>query len=409
MSDFDEKKAFGQYLASLEPQTGPFADQTPAFPQPVDGSVEETLDDSMPASRMPASLPRVPKAAAEPAPASVKDYIGKRVAEQEQALKAAQVEAGKKEGMAGIAEGLGQLTAGMAHADNFNPASFKYLHDKANRPVENVLTAQKSKTDAIQQAGLEQKAQRQSALDDPSSVQSTIARRLAAQSLKRYNEDPSIVEGMSASDLKEFLEKPLDQMENRASREAIMKLKSAMGGQKPSVGQQSLDRNYAKDYDAYTSKGRNNAATTIQRLEALAGEMEGDQGLFESGGGAIKANLPDWARSSDAIRRRDSARNFANATLKELFGGQLSDAEREAAAREFYNEKLDNKENAKIIRQKVLQLKDNMNSQDEKAAFFESNNQSLRGYKPMRKGPSTETKTVGGKTYVKVPGGWQEQ
>jgi hypothetical protein len=252
MSDFDEKDAMGQYLASLTP-SGPFQDQTPvipgSYPQAVDNSEDLSLDDSRSPSRVPASLPPAAAPTAPPGQPSVKDYIGQRVAEQQQALKEAQGQAKENEGKAAIAEGIGQMTAGLAHSNTFNPATFKSLHDKANRPVEDVLAQQKNKSDAIQQAALENKTQRTAALDDPNSMQSTVARRLAAQALSKYNEDPSIVDGMSAGDLKEFLEKPLDQMEARDSREAITKLKTQENALKrQELGQAKTAADQNKNY-----------------------------------------------------------------------------------------------------------------------------------------------------------------
>lgn len=197
-------------------------------------------------------------------------------------------------------------------------------------------------------------------------------------------------------------EKEKDRELTRETNAANMALKRPKG----TVGQEAADKEFGKHYDEYTSRGRNNAINAIAKLDALAKEMESDQGTFESGGGRIAAELPDWARSRDAIRRRDDTRNAANTTLKELFGGQLSDAERESAAKEYYNDALGNKENAAILRRKIGELKDNLNAQDAKASFYE-NNGTLVGYKGLTK-PAGDTKTVGGKTYRKVSGGWEQ-
>ena len=196
-------------------------------------------------------------------------------------------------------------------------------------------------------------------------------------------------------------------------RNRDLKIKERATQQKlegPNVAETAVDKDYAKLYNTWTDKGRNNAANAIKKLSALATEMESDTGMLQSGGGRFAAELPDWARSRDAIRRRDDTRNAANITLKELFGGQLSDAEREAAAKEYYNDALSNEENAKILRRKIRDLQDNFNSQEQKAKYFEKN-RSLRGYKssPVTNDEPAQTKVVGGKTYVKVPGGWKLQ
>jgi hypothetical protein len=159
----------------------------------------------------------------------------------------------------------------------------------------------------------------------------------------------------------------------------LVKNKS-QGNQGYSEGQKSVDKDYAKHYNTFTQKGAVNAKTSIDRLEALAAEMESDTGVFESGGGRFASTLPDALRSRDAVRRRDQAKNFANTTLKELFGGQLSDAEREAAAKEYYNDALSNSENAKIIRAKIEQLREGYNTEVAKAKYYEQNGGTLRGF-----------------------------
>ena len=150
-----------------------------------------------------------------------------------------------------------------------------------------------------------------------------------------------------------------------------------------SAAQKKVDADYAVRYNDFVSKGANNAANSIAKMERLAAEMEADTGFIEkAGGGRISSVLPDFLRARDSIRRRDEARNYANVTLKELFGGQLSDAEREAAAKEYYNDALDNKANAAILRQKIKELKDNYNIQMQQAAYFERFG-TLKGFKPI--------------------------
>lgn len=152
-----------------------------------------------------------------------------------------------------------------------------------------------------------------------------------------------------------------------------------------SEGEKAVDKDYAKKYTKYTATGRNNAINTIDKLEALAKEVAADTGFGESGGGRIASLLPDAMRSRTAVERRDDARNFANKTLKELFGGQLSDGEREAAAREYWNDSLDNESNAKRLMGKIKELRDNVASQDAQAEYYEKN-RTLQGFASMTGG-----------------------
>lgn len=175
-----------------------------------------------------------------------------------------------------------------------------------------------------------------------------------------------------------------------------------------SEGEKAVDKDYAKDYTKYTSTGRTNAINAIEKLEQLQKEVASDTGFGEAGG--TRLPIPDMARSRLAVERRDNARNFANKTLKELFGGQLSDGDRISAANEYWNDAQDNKSNAKRLEGKIKELRDNVKAQDAQASHFQ-NNRSLRGFKFTPSdvdGGGEQTKVVGGVTYRKVPGGWEE-
>lgn len=150
---------------------------------------------------------------------------------------------------------------------------------------------------------------------------------------------------------------------------------------KATKGQEEVDQEFAKEYTKFTTSGAVNAKNSMNKIELLVREMKKDQGVGEAGGGRTATMLPDVLRSRDAIRRRDSARNLANATLKELFGGQLSDAERESAAREYYNDALDNKENAKILEGKLKELRSVYDNKLKQSKYFEQNKGTLRGFK----------------------------
>jgi hypothetical protein len=170
--------------------------------------------------RAPAVIGGMPAVAP---PVSVKDYIGSRLSDKGGALKDAQREAGRNRGIANITEGLGQITAGAVGANNFNAAAYKGLHDDANQPIEDAQAQAKAKLGELQELDAEGNYNRAAALRDPDSTQSTIARNVAQRELQKYGADPKMVDGMSAADVKEFMDKTLARMDNNASREQIAK------------------------------------------------------------------------------------------------------------------------------------------------------------------------------------------
>lgn len=175
--------------------------------------------------------------------------------------------------------------------------------------------------------------------------------------------------------------------------------------QKNNEGQKKLDQEFAKDYNEYTSKGRTNALNNISKLEGIRDQLlkEGT-GPFAAGGGRSTV-LPDSVRDTDSIQWRDDARNAANSTLKELFGARISDQERVAASKEYYNDRLPNDRNAAILDRKINELKGTLSDKDSKAEYFK-NKATLAGYQPApidmgapAKQRASDTKTVTGKQY----------
>lgn len=212
---------------------------------------------------------------------------------------------------------------------------------------------------------------------DPTSSRSASARQTVTTFAPKM---APLVEGKSAEEIERimpWIKTKMDQdfraseaEKNRDLKKQLLTEKTKKDSQKPNKAVEAKDKDYAKHYNEFTEGGAVNARSSIENLEKLAAEMEKDP---TGGGGRFAQKAPDWLRSRTAIKNRDNARNFANVTLKKLFGGQLSDAEREAAAREYYNDALDNKENAALIKKKVEQLRGAYENEVEKAKYFEKN------------------------------------
>ncbi len=144
-------------------------------------------------------------------------------------------------------------------------------------------------------------------------------------------------------------------------------------------GQKAVDKDYAKDYNDLTGGGEVSAKNAINKLKSLRNNMSKDKGLIQSGGGPISGSLPDMFRTQKSIAQRDNIVSVANSALKATFGGQLSDGERKALANEFYNDKLSNEENLKVIDRKISELEAGLENQKKKAKYYEDN-QSLANY-----------------------------
>jgi hypothetical protein len=252
------------------------------------------------------------------------------------------------------------------------------------KPIEmDAINTQQSALEKSRKQGLEKLMQEYKLLQDE-------------QTFKDSSEDRTYDRKLKEAQIKE--------LENKSKGITSRGSLSPITGEPLSPGQKKVDEDYAKRYNDFISKDKNNTINTLNKMDALASELEKDKGLIQSGGGRTSV-LPDVLRFSDSIRRRDEARNYANASLKELFGGQLSDAEREAAANEYYNDKLSNEENAKLLRTQMKKLEDNLRTKTEQANYFKKY-QTLEGHEPTSM--TERTKVVNGKKYRKVQGGWME-
>lgn len=150
--------------------------------------------------------------------------------------------------------------------------------------------------------------------------------------------------------------------------------------------EKAVDKKYAEESAAFTGGGETNAQAAIDRLEAYANQLEAPENQhWTQGGGRFAEFAPDVIRPSGALERKEQIPKAANTTLKELFGGQLSDKERESAAAEYYNDKLDNAANARILRDKIKQLRGVLADKQAKAEYL-NKNRTLKGYSSSKRG-----------------------
>lgn len=198
--------------------------------------------------------------------------------------------------------------------------------------------------------------------------------------------DPNLVKRMQAASLsaKDQFDQQMKQKEF-ALKERELGLKKAELASKNggamlglTEGEKAVDKDYAKDFNDFTGGGEAKAIAAIDKLKYYRDEMAKDNGLVQAGGGPISGSLPDAFRTQKSISQRDNIVTVANSALKATFGGQLSDGERKAAANEFYNDKLDNSENLKIIDRKIQELEEGLVAQKNKANYY-TQNRSLKG------------------------------
>ena len=223
----------------------------PKAAPPVDDSSDDDSDEegNTPAPAPAASQPTTAPIQPPPQP-SIRDYIAQRLGDSSQQLQALQAQKNDNMRMAGLAEGLGQMVAGISRSqDTYDPNSYKFLQTNAQQPTQDYLQHRAAQNEALKQVGEEQGIQQKDALTNPNSVRSQVARSIAKQfGLKA---DPN----MSAADLSE-LEKFWATGENAKMRRAMFAQSQLTGDQKALNTDKQYTDGIAKQSEA-TKLGEN--------------------------------------------------------------------------------------------------------------------------------------------------------
>jgi len=137
-------------------------------------------------------------------------------------------------------------------------------------------------------------------------------------------------------------------------------------------GRKALDKDYAKDYNDWTTSSRNAALKNLERLKEAKAALEKDDTLTGPGRGL----LPDVIRNytnENAILNRDKVRAAAQGALKATLGSAFTEQEGERIMNQSYNERLSPKANIDLIDKAIKEIEGNMFNSDTKAAYFQKN------------------------------------
>lgn len=174
-------------------------------------------------------------------------------------------------------------------------------------------------------------------------------------------------------------------------RHAIIKsygFDSQQKAPKLSVGQSALDKQFAKDYVAWITRGKNDAEKSLVQIQgALERLISGEQLT-----GPILGATPDLIKRAtvpEVIDVRDQVEEIVQRSLRLILGAQFTQREGERLIARAYNENLDEKVNAKRVTLLRNLIKNNAEAMQEAADYFAENG-TLEGYK----GKQFDFKTV---------------
>lgn len=171
-------------------------------------------------------------------------------------------------------------------------------------------------------------------------------------------------------------------LDERRRHNKIEETNQKTSGAASSPGQKAFDVEAGKDLSAYIAGG--GAATAkkgIEGLESVIKSLEANPNLT---GSWVNA-LPEVARSKvahDALATEQQAHQALMGDLKHVFGGNLSDSEREVFFKSTYNPLLPAKDNLIKLKGALSEMKQKAASKEQAYQQFKRSGGSLSGFTP---------------------------
>jgi len=170
------------------------------------------------------------------APTSVNPVLAKYLQDRQELENAQQV-SNKNRLIAGLS-GAGGMLASSTYASNkpFEAGAFKQLDENANVPAENVVASQAAGAKSLQTQQEMMKAQATQEADDPNSALSKQMRGVYGPIFQRTGLPSEVLNGMSASEIKEYAQNPLEFISKEKATEASKQLQLEMMKARLGVG-----------------------------------------------------------------------------------------------------------------------------------------------------------------------------
>lgn len=181
-------------------------------------------------------------------------------------------------------------------------------------------------------------------------------------------------------------EKKDARLEKRQDKLAAVADKKAEG---ITEGRKAVDRDFAKDYNDWTSGGQAAVDKNLKRLEEARNVLSQRKDDWFGTSGRLTGRLPDALRSQESVRLRQDVQAAAQGALKATLGSQFTEKEGERIMAAAYDEKLSPEENLKKIDAAIQELQTSKQNKNSKSRYFEQKG-SLNGFSSMADQPSAE-------------------
>lgn len=162
-------------------------------------------------------------------------------------------------------------------------------------------------------------------------------------------------------------------------------------------GQMALDKEYAPQYEAWTTNGKPLYEKNVKRLEEAKQKLQ----VNDLMSGNFVGRLPEGLRSTESRVAEQDVREAAQGALKATLGSQFTEKEGERIMKNAYDPTLPPAENIRKINLALEEIKANATNQESKAKLFE-NSGSLKNYKSDASKSQNQPKSIkqNGHTYI---------
>ncbi len=154
-----------------------------------------------------------------------------------------------------------------------------------------------------------------------------------------------------------------------------------------SPGEDTLDREFAKDYNDWESGGKASSSTNLKLLEdskaelaAMTAKGQDPRGVT----GRATGRFPDEMKDEKAVAIRNKVRAAAQGALKAALGTSFTEAEGLRIMNNAYDENLSPAENMAKIDSAVNEIKQKTASMEGRAGHFRQSKGTLAGYDPNK-------------------------
>ncbi len=141
-------------------------------------------------------------------------------------------------------------------------------------------------------------------------------------------------------------------------------------------GQKALDKDYAKDYNDWTSTGSSSLEKNLKALEEARDALASNPDLT----GGFTGALGDRLTSDDVLKQRQKVGSAVQNSLKATLGSQFTEKEGERILKNAYNEAASSGTNKESLNALINQLREQGAANTAKAKHFEQNKGTLQGF-----------------------------